>query len=62
MGDAVQKRRRQGRFAKYLGPVTKAQVAGDDYRLALMALSQHLEQKLGSFFGKGYIAQLVYNQ
>jgi len=62
VSQTIQKSGRQDRIAKYLRPVRKSQVGGDEYGTPFVAFGQHLKKQFRSFFGKRDIAQLVQNQ
>ena len=62
VGDAIQQGRSQIRISKYLRPVTKAKVRGDDHRFSLMAFGQNPEYQFRALFGKRHISQLIDDQ
>ena len=53
VGDAIQQGRSQIRISKYLRPVTKAKVRGDDHRFSLMAFGQNLEYQFRASLENG---------
>ena len=58
----VQYRRRQCGIAKNLGPVSEAEVCGNEYRLSLVKFSKDLEDQIGTLFGKWDISKCVNDQ
>ena len=59
---AIEQGASQALGGKHAGPLVEGQVAGDDNRAALIALTEDLEQQLGAGRRERNVAQLIDDQ
>ena len=62
MGQAIEQCAGEPLGAKHARPFVKREIAGDDGRLAFIALAEDLEQQLGAGLRQRHIAELVDDQ